>query len=195
MFRADESGSSMSNTYDAIVIGGGHNGLGFRGVPRPGWSQDARAGVAWRRRGCGHHRIALARRPAPAGDPAVLRHESDAADDRARPEPGAARLQGSPDGAVLSGVRRGRVADDLRGRPGADLRAARQMVEEGCRGVAQVERVARGHRRRDGPAAHPGSAEHRLAQARRSARPRQAGLEPARYSRCAPPATSPGCSR
>ena len=27
MFRADESGSSMSNTYDAIVIGGGHNGL------------------------------------------------------------------------------------------------------------------------------------------------------------------------
>ncbi len=39
--------------------------------------------------------------------------------------------------------------------------------------------VAGGHRRRDGPAAHPGAAQHRFAPTVGSARPGQAGVEPA----------------
>ena len=119
-------------------------------------------------------------RTAPSGDPAVLRDEPDAADHHQRPRTRAARLQGAPDGALLPGVSRGRLADDLRGRPGPHPRTDREVVEEGRRHLAEVERVARGHRRCDGAAADAGAAQHRFAQAERSARPRQAGLEPAR---------------
>ena len=173
----------MSNTYDALVIGGGHNGLVSAAyLARSGARTLVLEGRGVARR-CGHHRVAMGGRTAPAGDAAVLRDEPDAADDRAGTGARAARLQGSSDGPVLPGVSRGRIADDLRGRPRAHLRAAGQVVQEGCRGVAEVERLARGHRRRDGSAAHPGAAEHRLAPARRSARPGQAGVEPARDHR------------
>ena len=63
--------------------------------------------------------------------------------------------------------------------PARTYDADRQVVQEGRRRVAGVERLARGHRRGDGPAAHPGAAEHRLAPAGRPARRCQAGLEPA----------------
>ena len=186
-------GLCMSNTYDAIVIGGGHNGLVSAAyLARSGARTLVLEGRA-ARSAARPPPSAVGGRTAPAGHPAVLRDEPDAADHRAGTRAGAARLQGAPDGPVLPGLPRGRLADDLRGRPGAHPRAARQVVQEGRRRVAEVERLAGGHRRRDGPAAHPGAAEHRLAPARRSARPGQAGLEPARHRPCAPSPTSPGC--
>ena len=116
----------------------------------------------------------MARRSAPAGHPAVLCDEPDATDDRSRAEPGTARLQGASDGPVLSGLPRGRLTDDLRRRPRPDPRATEQVVEEGCRGVAEVERLVGRHRRCDGPAAHPGAAGHRLTPAVGPGRPGQA---------------------
>ena len=73
----------MSNAYDAIVIGGGHNGLVSAAyLARSGAKTlvlESRA-FSWR---CGHHRSAMAGRPASARHPAVVRDEFDAADDRA----------------------------------------------------------------------------------------------------------------
>ena len=76
----------MSNTYDAIVIGGGHNGLVSAAYLARVGSQDTGAGVAGDAGRCGDHRGAVGGRAAPAGHPAVLRDEPDAADHRARTE-------------------------------------------------------------------------------------------------------------
>ena len=140
---------------------------GVRGVSGPLRRQDLGAGIARRAWRCGHHRGAVGGRPASARHPAVVRDEPHAADDRAGTQPGAARVQGASDGAVVPGVSRGRLADHLRGRSQAHPRAAGQVLQEGRGRVAGVPRLDRGHRRGDGPAAHPGASEHRLASGRR----------------------------
>ena len=166
----------MSNTYDAHRHRRRPQRAGLRGISRPIGRQDLGPGVprlAWR---CRDHRSAVGGRAAPSGHPAVLRDEPDAADHRPGSRARAARLQGASDGPVLPGVPRGWIADHLRGRPGAHPRTTGQVLQEGRGRVAEVQRMDRGHRRGDGPAADPGAAEHRLEAPVRSARPGQAGL-------------------
>ena len=100
----------MAQTYDAIVIGGGHNGLVAGGVPG---ASPARAPSSWRagtrpaapptprRRGRRHPDIKVTR----------LSYVMSLMppDDHPRPRAQAARLQGAPDGPVLPGVPRGRL--------------------------------------------------------------------------------------
>src|ERR1700683_2066998 len=111
-----------ADSYDAIVVGGGHNGLvaaaylartGAKTLG-PGGARDHR-----RRR---HDRGALARRPRVPGDAALLRDVAPPGDDHERPPARAARLQDLPDGPVLPGVPRGRLAHLVRGGLAARLR-------------------------------------------------------------------------
>ena len=65
--------------YDAIVVGGGHNGLVAGRLPRPGRSAHRRARGPRRHRRRRRHRAAVGRRL--QGHRAVVRDEPDAADD------------------------------------------------------------------------------------------------------------------
>ena len=133
--------------------------------------RGARAG---RRRG--DHRIALAGRAGIQGDPAVLRDVAAAPDDHARPGAGEARLQGLPDGPVLPGVPRGRLADPVRGGLAAQPRRDRPLVEEGRGRLPEVGRLARRAGRRARPATADRAARDRLAQAEGPGRHAAAGL-------------------
>ena len=126
-------GRLMAATYDAIVVGGGHNGLVAAAYLARSGARHARARRPAQDRRRGDHRGAVAGRARVQGHPAVLRDEPDAADDHQRPRARAARLQGLPDGPVLPGVPRGRLDQALRRRRQAQPRGGRQVVEEGRR--------------------------------------------------------------
>ena len=185
----------MSNTYDALVIGGGHNGLvsaaylarsGARTLVLEGRGSLGGAATTespWE--DAPHLRVTRLSYVMSLMPPTIVR-ELELERHGYKVHPMGPYYQAFPEGGSLT------IYEDD---PARTLRTAGQVVQEGCRRVAEVERLARGHRRRDGSAADPGAAEHRLAPARRSARPGQAGLEPARDHRARPPPTSPGCSR
>ena len=153
----------MAESYDAIVVGGGHNGLVSAAyLARAG----ARTLVLESRATVG----GAATTEAPWPDAPHLRvtrlsyvmslMPPTIVNDLSLERHG---YKVHPMGPVLPGLPRGRLAHDLRGRSGAHLRRDREVVEEGRRGVAEVERLARRPRRRDGPAADPGAADDRLA--------------------------------
>ena len=99
-----------------------------RGLPGPGRPAHRGPRGPGDHRGRGHDRDAVARAPN-VGHPAVLRHEPDAADDPRRPRARAARLQGAPDGALLPGLPRGRLAtihDDDPGRTTSEIAKCRR---------------------------------------------------------------------
>ena len=152
----------MSSDYDAIVVGGGHNGLVAAAyLARVG----ARTVVLERRYKTGG--AATTEAPwADAPDMKVtrlsLRDEPHAADDHQLTSTRAPRLQGLPDGALLPGFPRRRVDQDLRRRRKAELRGDRKVVEARCRGDAEVGCLAERSRRRARAVAPDGSAEHRI---------------------------------
>lgn len=152
----------MSNNYDALVIGGGHNGLvsaaylaraGARTLvleSRSSLGGAATTEAPWD--DAPHLRVTRLSYVMSLMPPTIVR-------DLALERHG---YKVHPWG-LLPGLPRRRIADDLRGRSGAHLRTTVPVLEEGRRRVAQVERVARRHRRRHGPAVDTGAAQHRLA--------------------------------
>ena len=176
-------GLAMSNTYDAIVIGGGHNGLVSAAyLARSGArtlvleSRATLGGAAttespWE--DAPHLRVTRLSYVMSLMPPTIMR-ELELERHGYKVHPMGPYYQAFPEGGSLT------IYEDD---PAPNLRTAGQVVQEGRRDVAEVERVAGGHRRRDGPAAHPGAAQHRLAPSERSAGSGQAGVEPARHQR------------
>ena len=145
-------------------------------LPRPDRREDPGPGGAVDHRRRRDDRGALARRARVPGDQALLRDVAAPGDDHERPAARAARLQDLPDGAVLPGVPRGRLAHHVRGGLAARLRRDREVVQAGRRRLPEVERLARRPGRRARPAAADGPARDRLAQAARPRRHAAAGL-------------------
>ena len=130
----------MSNTYDAIVIGGGHNGLVSAAyLARSGAktlvleSRGSLGGAAtteapWE--DAPHLRVTRLSYVMSLMPPTIVREL----------ELERHGYKVHPMGPVLPGVSRGRIADHLRGRPGAHPRAAGQVLQEGRRRAAEVQR-------------------------------------------------------
>ena len=168
----------MPQRYDAVIIGGGHNGLVSRRVPRAGRPQDPRPGAPPRP---GRRRRDRGDRP---GLPVLrreLRRQPAAAGDHPRPQPAAVRPRHPPARRHVHAAAQGRQAAQgrrlpvARQRPRADGPRAAPLVEARRRGVRGV-RPAHG---RDGPVhqADPGHRpgrpdRHRPAAAAAAGRPR-----------------------
>jgi hypothetical protein len=165
----------MADSWDAVVIGGGHNGLVAAGYLA---CRRAHAGVrvAPQDRRGGHHRRALAGGARDQGHPALLRDEPDAAEHRPRPRPRPPRLQGPPDGPLLSGLAGRALAAHPRRRRGPQPRRAGPVLQARRRRDAPLGRLARRARRRARAAAHADPAAARLAPPARPARHPPAGL-------------------
>ena len=166
----------MDGGYDAIVIGGGHNGLAAGAYLARDGSEDGGArGPPQGRRG-GDHGRAVARGARVQGHHLLLRRQPDARAHHRRAASGALRLQGLPDGAFLLRVPRRAFADhDKRGRP-PRLRVDGAVLAQGRRGLSGVARVD-GERWPDprAPAADD-AAEDRVAAPAGSPRPAEAGV-------------------
>ncbi len=167
----------MANVYDAIVIGGGHNGLisagffakaGARTVVLE--ARDKTGGAADTSSPWPEHpdfRVTTYSYVMSLMPPTVIQELA------AR----AARLQGHAVRPVLPGVPGRALDQDLRGRREEELRVDLAVLQEGRRGDPEVGRVALGRRRRDGAAAAAGPAAARLAEDPGPARPAPRGVE------------------
>ena len=172
-----------TNTYDAIVIGGGHNGLtagayfarhGARDRGPRGEAQDRR-----RRR----HERPVRRPPRDQRHHLLLRDVADAADDHQRAAAEEARLRRHGVRPVLPGLP-GRPRDHgLRRRGRALARLDRAVLEEGRGRARRVGGVAEGRRRHPRAAAPAEPAARRLARDRRPARDGQDRVEGAQARR------------
>ena len=106
----------MANNYDAIVIGGGHNGLVSAAYLARAGPPNRGAGSRDKTGGAADTEHAVARAPGLQGHHALVRDEPDAAHHHPRPAPRAVRLQGLSDGPVLPGLCRTAVDEAVRGR-------------------------------------------------------------------------------
>ena len=143
----------MTSTYDAIVVGGGHNGLVSGAyLARSG----ARTLVLEGRYKTGGAATTEAPWPdAPEFNVTRLSYVMSLLPPTIMRELDLERFgyKVYPDGPLLPGVPRGRLHQDLRRRRQAELRRDRQVVEEGRRGHAQVGRLDRRTGRRPRTAA------------------------------------------
>ena len=185
----------MANVYDAIVIGGGHNGLIGRRVLREGGrrtvvleARDKTGGAADTSSPWPEHpdfKVTTYSYVMSLMPPTIIR-ELQLERHGYKVTPFGPYYQAYPDGRSIKVY-----ADDAK----KNYESISQVLEEGRRDDAEVGRVAVGRRRRPGAAAAAGPAEARLDGARRPDRPAQGRVEARKGSASAASATSRGCSR
>ena len=131
--RAKGAGASGPTDYDAIIVGGGHNGLVAAAYLARSGARTLVLEARPKTGGAATTEAPWPDAPGLQGHPAVLRDVTAAADHHQRPSARPARLQDLPDGPVLPGLSRGRVDQAVRRRRQAQPRRGRRLVEEGRR--------------------------------------------------------------
>ncbi len=161
----------MANVYDAVVIGGGHNGLVAGAyLARSG----ARTVLLEAHRKVGGAAATEAPWPeAPQFKVTKYSYVMSLMPDTILKDLKleAARLQGLPDGPLLPGLARGPLAQALRRRRQGQPRVRSPSSRRRTRRRCKMGRVAARRRRRAGADADARAAQARLEEHRRSARP------------------------